>query len=224
MNRKKRVPKVLSLFMALALCFTVFAVPASAEELEQGIVIADSDGMSVDPLTGEYFIAIDDVMPGDYYEKDIEVQNLREDKAFKIYMRAEPLSTEGNIDLFEETQVRLTLDGEEIYSGSLNGIGTVNMQQEAIELGDTYRPGDMRKLRCEINVNQYTIGNGDYGKIEFKWIFSAQVDEDFTPPQTGVIVQTVLYTVLIMLCLLLLLAYLLVRKSGRNLKEIWKNF
>lgn len=225
MKRKKRsLPYRILLAMLLILIgTTVCSYPVFAEELEQGIVIADDDGLSVDPLTGEYFLVLDDVMPGDHYEKTVEVQNLREDKAFKIYMRAEPVSKEGNIDLFQETQVRISLEGEELFYGSLDGIGTTDIQQDAIELGDTYRPGDMRKLRFEITVNGDTINNGDYGKIEFRWIFSAHVDEDFTPPQTGIIVRTVLYTVLVTLCLFLLFAYLLLRRSGKNLREILKD-
>ncbi|MDD6345498.1 MAG: hypothetical protein PUA51_04685, partial [Oscillospiraceae bacterium] len=105
------------------------------------------------------------------------------------------------------------LDGEEVYKGKVTGEpdeGYINLQEKVLDCG-FYQPGDFHTLKCsvvwndldvlvgvdnghrlvDIDGEHVLVGSDDEGyvegEIEFKWIFYAAVDEDYKPPDTGLL-------------------------------------
>lgn len=180
--------------------------------LPEKLTVLDSDGNSVN-ASGEYFFYVEDMIPFETYSKDIQIMNLREDKAYHIYFYAEPVSSYGEIDLENNCTAVFTLDGEQIFEGKVTGEasdGSINLADEPIDLG-LYEPGESRSLNCSVSWNGADAGgfidyghkivskdgteivrweNGDnstYGEVTFRWIFYAVVDEKYIPPKTGVL-------------------------------------
>ena len=152
------------------------------------------------------------MQPDTEYTKNIEIMNLREDKAYHIYFYAEPIGWSGDFNLEDGCTAVFTLDGEEVFTGSVSGLssdGTVNLADEPIDLG-LYEPNDSATLSVSIT---WTGDTADYfknygtrlvssdgveileaesgdnyieGKVWFRWIFYAAVDEEYTPPNTGI--------------------------------------
>ena len=146
---------------------------------------------------------------GETYTKDVQLMNLREDKAYHIYFYVEPVSKNGEIDLEEEVECIMSLDGEQFFEGNVNGKGNIDLTQEIQDLG-YYQPGDSHTLSCSVvwsglsedsshidegsrivtdkGITIVRDKNGDRhveGEIIFKWIFYAAVDEEYDPPNTG---------------------------------------
>jgi hypothetical protein len=179
--------------------------------LPEKLTVMDSDGNSASSDTGEYFFYVEDMQELTEYSKDIQIINLREDKAYHIYLYAEPISSEGEIDLVNECSAVFSLNGEKKFEGKVTGEsadGSANLSEEPIDLG-IYKPGESGKLNCTVTWNGTDAGgfidegsrlvdregthilrekSGDdtiEGKVTFRWIFCAAVDEDYVPPNTG---------------------------------------
>ncbi|MGN0633738.1 MAG: hypothetical protein ACI4JW_07690 [Oscillospiraceae bacterium] len=181
--------------------------------LPEKLTALDSDGNPVNSSTGEYFFEVEDMKPFETYTKDIQIMNLREDKAYHIYFYAEPISNEGEIDLEKDCEAVFNLDGDEVFRGKVTGEpkgGYADMSEEPVDLG-LYEPGKSRKLTAEVTWNGEGAGDfidygsrlvdtegthilreksGDnyiHGETKFRWIFYAVVDENYVPPNTGVL-------------------------------------
>lgn len=214
--------RVKAFVAALCSSFLLFAssVQASAavqlpdgavKGLPSDLTAMDSEGNVVSSSTGEYFFHVEDMTYGETYTKDVQIMNLREDKAYHIYFYVEPVSKNGEIDLEEEVDCTMRLDGAQFFKGNVNGKGNIDLTQEIQDLG-YYKPGDSHTLSCSVvwsgldedmqhidegerlvtdqGITIVRDKNGDRhveGEIIFKWIFYAAVDEDFTPPDTGLL-------------------------------------
>ena len=178
--------------------------------LPEKLTAMDSDGNVVSSETGEYFFRVEDMDYGVTYRKDVQLMNLRDDKAYNIYFYVEPLWKDGEIDLEEVCECKFFLDGEEFYSGTVTGNGNFDLTQEVKDCG-YYAPGDSHTLSCTVVWNELDVlhgvsnghrlidkdgehvlegpdGSGHVeGQIEFKWIFYSAVDEDYDPPKTGLL-------------------------------------
>lgn len=212
-----RIMKNMILVLCTAVLLFCSSVSAFAEvELPDGTVaglpekltVMDEEGNAVDSENGEYFFVVENMVPGEVYSKNIQIMNLREDKAYHIYFYALPIDKRGEIDLENECSARITLEGEEVYEGPVTGKGSVDMTQTPIDLG-LYIPGQSRTLNCSVSWDAENAGgfidyghklideNGTtiiregsgyhsiYGEVRFQWIFYAVVDEDYHPPETG---------------------------------------
>ena len=197
--------RILSLLGCLLVVFTCMAPSAFAETslpdgavkgLPERLAALDDEGRAVNSETGEYFFRVEDMVLGETYTKNIQLMNLYENRIYNIYFCVEPLFKNGEIDLEKGCICRFYLDGEEFYSGDVNGAGNIDLT-EYYDLGE-YDPGESHILRCEIMFNELAInkeidngwrvvdidgvhvlrGPNDsghaYGEIEFKWIFVAQ--------------------------------------------------
>lgn len=212
---KRKLSAVLTAgFLLLSSSLTAFAEVSlpdgSVKGLPEKLTVMDSDGNSVNSDTGEYFFHVEDMAYGETYTKDIQVMNLRSDQAYHIYFRVEPLSKDGEIDLENGCDCTMYLDGAEVFSGNVNGIGNIDLTENALDLG-SYQPGESHTLTCSVSWNDINVDkNSDYGKrlvtkdgttilaepsidgtaygeINYKWIFYAAVDENYDPPHTGLI-------------------------------------
>ncbi len=212
----KKIVSLLTVFL-MFFCFSsteLFAdvtLPDGAVVgLPEKITVMDSSGKSVNSESGEYFFSVQNMNFGEVYTKDIQIMNLRDDKAYRIYFYVEPKpeSKKGEIDLEQGCVCSFFFDNELFYQGTVSGVGTIDLTKEAKELG-YYEPGDSHKLTCSIAwVNQpgeFLIDEGHRivdktgtwiltpksgtssikGEIEFKWVFCASVDEEYVPPNTG---------------------------------------
>ena len=203
--------------------------------LPERLTAMDSSGNAVNSATGEYFFHVENMDFGEVYTKDIQLMNLRDDKAYHIYFYVEPKpeSKKGEIDLEKGCVCSFYLDGKEFYTGDVTGKGNIDLTSEVKDLG-YYEPGDSHKLSCSIAwVNQsgdYHIDEGhkvvdvngtvierprsgkDHieGEIEFKWIFYAAVDEDYTPPDTGLLAASDTFWLVCIAVLLVMTAVLLI--------------
>ncbi len=193
--------------VSLLACSAVSLLTAADTPLEDGSVkglperltVMDNEGQSVSDL-GEYFFHVENMTYGETYTKQIQIMNLREDRSYHVYFYINPIEKSGDIDLEKGCTCIFKLDGSEIYSGTVNGIGTKNLIRNHVDLG-LYQPGESHILDCAITWNDIDViqdvNNGKrlvdkdgvavlegpdesgeaYGEIEFKWIFYASVDE-----------------------------------------------
>ena len=210
------------IFASLASCLllissnslTAFAdvvLPEGAVKgLPERLTAMDSSGNAVNSETGEYFFRVENMDYGVDYTKEIQLMNLRDDKAYHIYFYVEPLYKDGEIDLEKGCECTFWLDGQEFYKGTVTGDGTFDLTKEVYDCG-LYNPGDSHTLKCaivwndldvlvgvdnghrliDINGEHVLVGSEDSGyvegEIEFKWIFYAAVNEDYVPPKTGLL-------------------------------------
>jgi hypothetical protein len=227
-------------------CFTAFAqvqLPDGAVAgLPKKLSVLDSDGNAANS-TGEYFFGVEDMSPNTEYSKKIQIMNLRDDKAYHIYFYAQPISSEGEIDLEESCQAVFTLDGEEIFSGKVTGQsadGSINLSETPIDLGE-YEPGKSRTLNCTVtwdgtlpdgfvdNGSRIVDKNGTTivreksgketvsGEVTFRWIFYAVVDEDYVPPNTGLFTtQNLPYLIIMGVALAVIIALLILIYRKKN--------
>jgi len=191
--------------------FAEVALPEGAVKgLPEKLTAMDSDGNPVNSATGEYFFRVENMDYGVTYTKDVQLMNLRDDKAYHIYFYVEPLFKNGEIDLEKGCECTFWLDGQEFYKGDITGHGNIDLTEEVKDCG-LFAPGDSHTLKCsviwndldvlvgvdnghrliDINGEHVLIGsdNNGYveGEIEFKWIFYAAVDENYDPPNTGLL-------------------------------------
>lgn len=214
--RAKKILTALSscllLLSSLSCPMTAFAdvvLPEGAVKgLPEKLTAMDSDGKVVSSDTGEYFFHVENMQYGTTYTKDVQLMNLRDDKAYHIYFYVEPLFKNGEIDLEKGCECTFRLDGNEFYKGTVTGDGNFDLTKEVYDCG-LYNPGDSHTLQCsvvwndldvlvgvdnghrliDINGEHVLVGSQDsgyvQGEIEFKWIFYAAVDEEYDPPKTG---------------------------------------
>ena len=210
----KKILAALSSCLLLLSCnsltaFAEVALPDGAVKgLPEKLTAMDSDGNTVSSSTGEYFFRVENMNYGETYTKDVQLMNLRDDKAYHIYFYVEPLYKDGEIDLEKGCECTFRLDGQEFYRGTVSGDGNIDLTQQVYDCG-LYSPGDSHTLSCsviwndldvlvgkdnghrlvDINGEHVLVGTGSSGyvegEIEFKWIFYAAVDEDYVPPKTG---------------------------------------
>lgn len=178
---------ILILMAVTAFNFNVYGYTlpdGSVQGLPQNLIVMDENGHS--PDNGELFIHIENMIPFEVYEKDITLMNARNDAVYSIYMTATPNYSIGDIDLLGETVCRLWLDDELIYTGLVNGDGTPNMQENALDLGGVLKRGESRNLHAEFiwyaGLNEENDNdNSYYGEVSFHWTFFASVPTDPTP-------------------------------------------
>lgn len=230
-KNSKLISETLIIAFALFLSLSLFAKAVFAQTvlpdgkvagLDQGLTVMDDNGNSVGD-DGEYYFVVDDMIQGQEYVKNIQIMNLREDKAYHIYLYVTPVSNiANNIDLEKDTQCTFWLNGTEIYTGKVNGDGNVNLREEPADLG-LYRPGDSSVLKCLVvwngeKINEsYNNGhrvfdvsgehiieepdadNSYYGEVKFQWKFYAVVDESYSSVKTGILSEKNLRGIIIIL-------------------------
>ena len=213
--------------------------------LPEKLTAMDSTGRSVNSETGEYFFIVEGMTFGEVYTKEIQLMNLCDDKSYNIFFYVEPLpeSKHGEIDLDQGCVCSFYLDDVQFYNGSVNGIGNIDLTTKVYDLG-YYDPGDSHTLSCSIawvdTTNDLFIDEGHRlidktgewvltppkgerhidGEIEFKWVFSAAVNPDYVPPNTGLLSVNGsfwLCIIAVVAALIIIMSILLViKKNGKR--------
>jgi hypothetical protein len=192
--------------------------------LPPGLVISDQSGISAN-AHGEYYIAALGLMPGDVIKKTVTIQNLeisgnpQADIPFSLSLRAEQISKDGPLDLFEEVSLELKLDGNVIYTGNsrgdkgTNGSGAAcNMVTTPLDLGN-YKIGDRRDLEVTLRVSPTMTVHEEQSEALFRWIFYAVKTEDAVPPVTGLLQSYGIYLIPVASTLLLCFFLVLSKKK-----------
>lgn len=210
---KKIISKILLQLFVVAL-LSNFMPCAFADELPKGfveglpekLVVLDDSGQSVSD-NGDYFFLVEDMEPNVTYTKNIQIMNLREDKSYRITFSVQPLSRNGEIDLENECECVISLDGSQIYNGKVTGEGTPDIRETPLDLG-VYTPSQFRHMSVSVKWNGTSAGgfidNGQrivtnsgteitrsmsgkttiYGETEFKFIFRAEVTDSYVSELT----------------------------------------
>jgi|GEM_PF-5755927 len=215
--------KLISTIVLCAIIMVALTIPVSAStqkmELPDSFLIADSFGINVE-RNGDYYIEAKDLLPGDKISKKLIIQSLSDDsKKYRLYLSATPMEQTGMIKLLEELEIDMKLDGETIYSGSIDGLNGGGMVDNALDLG-IYEGGRQGVLTFDIQLDPTLSTNLFYEKsvAELGWKFYAVRDEEASPPKTGKTEQTVTYLVIgtAVLIASILLAIVIKRKKYKK--------
>lgn len=207
--------------MATAIISISSCITASADQLPngaiqglpEGLTAIDAEGNIINSQTGEFFFHVENMTPFEIYTKEISIANLQETYSYHIYMYAEPVSKNGEIDLENDCLSWMSLDDQEVFRGKVTGESTVSGasnidQAHPLDLG-LYNPGDTHTLK--VSTQWTSVGSGgpiDNGEIEiskegtkviregsgidnirgevtYKWVFYASAEEpDSSRPNT----------------------------------------
>ena len=210
---KRIIGVLLTAILICSLCVTtVFADELRAGTvagLPEKLVVLDDAGRSVSE-NGEYFFEVEGMQANEVYTKKIQIMNLREDAAYRIFFNAQRISTTGEINLEEECICTVYLDGAVIYKGKITGEGEPDIRETPLSLG-YYHSGESRIMQVDIvwpndvDHGNFAIDNGARivdsngttivrektgkshieGETIFKWIFTAVTDLDPVPHPSG---------------------------------------
>jgi hypothetical protein len=198
-------------------------IPANSATLTlaSGILIGDSDGISVDKQ-GYYYIDARALKPGDVIKKTLTIQNAGyNDRSaegrtpFTLGMTAEPMSSQGPVDLLDRVSLTLVLDGKTIYQGPVRGNGTPNMIEKTLNLG-IYEVGTRRVLEITMIVDPTMTLYKQKSEADFKWHFYGWKESGEAPPKTGILKT---YGHLFPVGFVLMLFTILIAKKKRRERE-----
>ncbi len=211
------IKRIIGVLLAAILICSICVTTVFADELRAGtvaglpekLVVLDDAGRSVSE-NGEYFFEVEGMQANEVYTKKIQIMNLREDAAYRIFFNAQRISTRGEINLEEECICTVYLDGAVIYKGKITGEGEPDIRQTPLSLG-YYHSGESRIMQVDIvwpnNVDhgEFAVDNGARivdsegttivrektgkshieGETIFKWIFTAVTDLEPGPHPSG---------------------------------------
>jgi len=160
-------------------------------QLPEGFLIGDQDGIKVDG-DGHYYIDLRGLLPGDEFRKTLTIQNLSQNDntpegkvPYTLVMSAEPVMTEGPIDLLDKVHLTMKLEGEVVYEGPTRGDGSPDMTDTPLPLG-VYAIGDQKSLEITFKVAADMEIHEERSQADFRWLFYAYRETDVEPPRTGV--------------------------------------
>lgn len=159
-------------------------IPVSyADSLPPGMVVGDSDGISVDG-TGAYYIQKEELLPGDQFTKEIKLMNTeKDDRPYLLELEMSPTEKKGAIDFYEAIEVVMILGTKEVYRGNLIGNGTPKLENKRLELG-TYAYGDYDTLTVNFKVSDKLPSDVWQTRSEatMNWTFIATKKPVVVPP------------------------------------------
>ena len=214
--------KTLLIYILCVICLittlTLTGVTVSAAEtnLPEGFLIGDNDGIHVS-ASGDYFIWAEDMYAGDVITKKLTIHNMENDKPFSLYMSAQPLFSEGHIDLLDKISLELKLNGQVIYTGRLYGDEGVNMIDNALALGK-YSYNDSAVMDITLILADDISPSYFYDKsiAEIGWKFTAIKDEEAAPPKTGEAVKIAVYVLIGALIIAMSILLVMIARKKRK--------
>lgn len=160
----------------MSFCFALFfflpgGVFAKEYNFPTGMLIGDEKGISVS-RDGRYFIVVEDIRPGDRIHKTLVIRNNEPGTSFQLTMSSLPIRSEGPEDLLEKIQMRLMLDGMEIYRGRLRGDQTPNITETPLSLGN-YPYDTVKTMEILLIVDEDLKIMYEASVAEIQWEFVA---------------------------------------------------
>lgn len=169
------------------LFITLMGVPvlSQAEEvLPPGLVIGDDTGLYASS-TGDYFVDLPEVVPGEVYTKEITIRSLEIDEPFELGLLVSEHEASGTIDFNEAITMTLTLDGVQLYQGPLLGDGSVDWTLVPLELGTCSYGTDMiLEARFEVSSGLTTTDYQEASELLYHWTFVA-IKKQVEPPASS---------------------------------------
>ncbi|MDR1513351.1 MAG: LPXTG cell wall anchor domain-containing protein [Propionibacteriaceae bacterium] len=156
---------------------------AQADALPPGVLISDQAGLRV-LKDGDYFIDARNLRPGEVKTTSLTIQNTEDHIPFQLFMTAEPMDSVGPVDLLNEVELRLELDGRDIYRGRIRGDENVDMVANSLNLG-TYRTGDTKVMKITLTVNPDMKQSYTESRATIGWHFYAAKNQHSDAPKTG---------------------------------------
>lgn len=153
----------------------------AVKALPPGMVIGDSDGLYANS-EGEYYIDLENVLPGEVYEKEITIRSLDLEEPFSLGMLAEEVESSGSVDWKNHITLTLVLDGEEVYHGPLLGDSSRDWTKTPLELG-VCKYGTDKILKATFKIDS-ALTNEDLreqSNLDFYWTFVGTRDQPKEP-------------------------------------------
>lgn len=180
MRLRKWLP-VLTLVVCFILGLGFGTVSFAAKALPPGVVIGDAEGVYSSP-EGEYYIDLDNILPGEVYEKQITIRSLDVEEPFSLGLLVEPVSSTGSIKWEDHIDVTLTLDGKELYQGPLLGDGSFDWVKTPLTLGVCkYGSDQILDAVFTIDKNLSLEEFKEDSELKFYWTFVATKDQPVDP-------------------------------------------
>ncbi|GCF95684.1 hypothetical protein NRIC_35750 [Enterococcus florum] len=181
MYLRKHFAKIVCVLIAIC-GFSQASIGYAAEELPPGMVIGDEKGLYTTP-EGDYFIEMEDVMPGETYKKTITIRSLDLKEPYSLDLRVDPVDSTGPIDFNKSMTMTLTLDDKEIYTGPLLGNGEFDWTKTPLDLG-ICKYGTDKVLKATFKMDKSLTGDDfkEPSEMTFKWTFVATRDQKPTKP------------------------------------------
>lgn len=156
-------------------------VSFAAETLPPGVVIGDAEGVYASS-EGEYYIDLDNILPGEVYEKEITIRSLDVEEPFSLGLLVEPVSSTGSIKWEDHIDLTLTLDGKELYQGPLLGDGSFDWVKTPLVLGVCeYGSDQIMEAVFTVDKNLSLEEFKEDSELKFYWSFVATKDQPVDP-------------------------------------------
>ncbi|MFD1900675.1 LPXTG cell wall anchor domain-containing protein [Enterococcus termitis] len=180
-NSKRRC-QYLCVLLYLILALLVKAAPVEGVALPPGVVIGDTDGFYASS-EGEYFIELDDLLPGDTFTKEISIRNVDVKQGFDVRLQVKDGEQKGPIDFRKYVTVTIKQGNTVIYEGNILGKENFDWTVSQLPLG-FYTSGDEEVLTATFTVSS-ELGLEDYkeaSEYKFYWNFLATAKDEPTTP------------------------------------------
>lgn len=133
----------------------------------------------------DMFMKHTEMVPGEKYKDELKIENGTNTK-YTLYFKVVPREQSEEADeLLENIEMKITLDGEEIYEGKATGLDYTDEGvdlQEAILVGE-FSPSKTAKMEVETKLSEEydNTENEEFSYID--WSFYAQYDISKPPVQ-----------------------------------------
>ncbi len=157
---------------------------SAATSFPDGFLIGDDNGLKV-TKDGDYFFNLTGLQPGDTITRNLVIQNNRKNDAFNLKMIIEPRSRSGKIDLVKEMKMIITIDGNELYNGTLASDTNGNqVSSRELDLG-SFAANSKTNMQIQLNLSS-NISYKDFysGKstADVVWTFAANAEKSAIKP------------------------------------------
>lgn len=223
----KKLNKVLAALLVACLLAAPCATAALAIEtnLPESFLIDDENGISVKDV-GEFFLFSKNLMPGDIITRTLTLRNLTQGEPYRLHLLGESPRSKGSVDWLDNLHLRITLEGQLLYSGRLRGDGKeacgmqgngVDLINQGVDLG-VFEKGAQKSLKFVVTANSGLSADDleESSSANIDWVFHAVKDAPPDPPKTGDAVRYSMYILLLAIGILCAIFYDRYRKLRRN--------
>jgi len=175
LSRIFRITGFFLLILGLTFSLVISKGYAQSEDLDPVKLSGTDSGLMVSP-SEPYLFDLDNMNPGDFVDRTLVIEN-NYSRPFTLYLTAQKVvSEEGEKDLSEQLNLRVTLRGTEIYNGGMDDFAT-----SAVYLG-VFNPGAREELVATVSLPGPETGNEYQGATAtVLWTFTAQSSGEEPP-------------------------------------------
>ena len=175
LSRVFRITGFFLLILGLTFSLVISKGYAQSEDLDPVKLSGTDSGLVVSP-SDPYLFDLNNMNPGDFVDRTLVIEN-NYSRPFTLYLTAHKVvPEEGEKDLSEQLNLRVTLRGTEIYNGGMADFAT-----SAVYLG-VFNPGAREELVAIVNLPGPETGNEYQGATAtVLWTFTAQSSGEEPP-------------------------------------------